>query len=207
MVSGALERGATVLLEHVGTRLWGFPPRLMSPIVTQLGPIRALSWFVCNMPQYERTLSVFGAVRTHLLCTTISLINGCRYCSYGHGYALGLAYLHEHGRLFPLSERTLGELCGLAPGVIRHHIVKAVHRAGLHNELRWLERAITLTTAEDQRPTDYDDARISHLVRMFGVLNSVGNADNTEPDEAHSPLNKDYHLKLRYAELWAASTP
>jgi alkylhydroperoxidase family enzyme len=205
MASSALKRVVTVVLERLGMHLWGFPPRLMAPIVVQLGPLRALAWFAWNMPRYERTLKEFGAVRTHLICTAISLVNGCRYCGYGHGYALQLAYLREHHRLFPLSEHTMGLLRGLPPGVIRHRMAGAAQRAGLHSEVRWVERAIALTLADDRRPTDDDDVRISHLVRMFGVLNSVGISDDTEPDQAHTPLNKDRALKQRYARLRAAA--
>ncbi|WP_028927881.1 hypothetical protein [Pseudonocardia acaciae] len=187
----------------MGIHLWGFPPRLMAPIVVQLGPVRALAWVVWNMPRYQRTLKRFGPVRTHLICTAVSLVNGCPYCGSGHGYAFELAYLHEYGWLFPLGRYDMIMLCGRPPGLIRHRMVAATQAAGLHPEVRWLERAIELTVAEDGRPTDVDDVRISHLVRMFGVLNSVGIADGTEPDQAHSPLNKDRVLKLRYAGLRA----
>lgn len=206
MVSSALERGVTAVLEGVGKRLWGFPPRLMAPIVAQLGPIRALRWFVWNLPRYKRTLKAFGGVRTHLLCVAISLINGCPYCTFGHAYAFELAYLRDHGRLFPLGEHAIGTLRGLAPAMIRHRLVDALRCAGLHTEVRWLDRTIVLALAEDQRPTDRDDVHIAHLVRMFGVLNSVGIASRTAPDEAHSPLNKDDALKLRYARLRAAAS-
>ena len=205
MVSNALERVVTVVLQRLGMHLWGFPPRLMAPIVVQLGPLRALGWFIWNMPRYQRTLKAFGPIRTHLICTTISLVNGCRYCGFGHGYALELAYLREHGRLFPLGKHSMVMLRGLSPGLIRHRMADAARRAGLHSEVRWLERAIELTVAEDRRPTDDDDVRICHLVRMFGVLNSVGISDDTEPDEAHSPLNKDRALKVRHARLQAGA--
>ncbi|MGH3568827.1 MAG: hypothetical protein ACRDRH_22935 [Pseudonocardia sp.] len=205
MVRSALGHGVTAMLEGAGNRLWGFPPRLMAPIVGQLGPLRALWWFVWNMPRYERTLKSFGGVRTHLLCVTISLINGCPYCTFGHAYALELAYLRDHGRLFPLGEHAIGSLLGLTPAMIRHRLVTAMKLAGLHVEVRWLDRTIMLALAEDQRPTDRDDVRIAHLVRMFGVLNSVGIASRPAPDEAHDPLNKDSDLKLRYANLRAAA--
>ncbi|WP_156993241.1 hypothetical protein [Pseudonocardia acaciae] len=193
------------MLERLGMHLWGFPPRLMAPIVGELGPVRALAWFAWNMPRYQRSLAALGPVRTHLICTTISLVNGCRYCSYGHAYALELAYLHEHGRLFPISKHRILLLRGQSPGTIRHHMVTAVQNAGLYAEARWLARAIELTVADDRRPTDPDDTRISHLVTMFGVLNSVGIAHQTEPDQAHSPFNKDRALKLRHSTLRAAT--
>ncbi|WP_028922031.1 hypothetical protein [Pseudonocardia acaciae] len=205
MASGVLARGVTVVLERLGTHMWGFPPRLMAPIVVELRPMRTVVWFVWNMPRYERTLRAFGPVRTHLICTLISLVNGCRYCTYAHGRALQLAYLHHYQRLFPLSEHAIGRLRGMPPGAIRHCMVTAAHNAGLYNEVRWLDRAIELTLAEDRSPTERDDVRVSHLVRMFSVLNSVAIASNIDPDEAHSPLNKDRALTLRYDNLRAAT--
>lgn len=201
MVSSVLKRGAEAVLEGILKRRWGFPPRLMGPIVHELGPLRALCWMSWHLPRYERTLRAFGPVRTHLLCAAISVINGCPYCTYGHAYALELAYLREYRRLFPLSEQAFDGLRGLSSTVIRHRLVDAARHAGLHNDVRWLDRAITLTLAERPTPTDEDDVRIARLVQMFRVLNSVGIASGIEPDQAHSPLNKDAGLKLRYTGL------
>ncbi|WP_028923901.1 hypothetical protein [Pseudonocardia acaciae] len=201
MASSALKRGATVVLERLGMYLWGFRPRLMAAIVIQLGPVRALVWFVVHMPRYQRTLKLYGPVRTHLLCTVISLVNGCRYCTYGHARALELSYLRTHRRLFPLSEHTIGQLRGKQPGLIRYSMVSAAQSAGLYSEVPWMDRAIELTLADDRRPTEYNDVRISRLVDMMSLLNSVGIASNAEPDEAHSPLNKDRALNRRYDRL------
>ncbi|MGI9004478.1 MAG: hypothetical protein ACR2GH_22980 [Pseudonocardia sp.] len=206
MVSSALRRAATAVLEGVGKRLWGFPPHLMAPVVTQLGPLRALGWFAWNMPRYERTLKIFGGVRTHLLCILVSLINGCQYCTFGHSYALELTYLRDHDRLFPLGEHAIGMLRGQQPAMIRYRLVEAMKLAELHDELWWLERTVALALTDDRRPTEPNDVRIAHLVRMFGVLNSVGVASKTAPDEAHDPLNKDSAFKQRYAGLRAAAS-
>lgn len=204
-VSGVLGHGVTVVLERLGMYLWGFRPKVMAPLVAELGPARALGWFFWNIALYQRTLSEFGPVRTHLVCTTISLLNGCQYGSHGHAYALELAYLREHGRLFPLTQQAIGLLRGLPPGIIRHRMVSAARSAGLHADVRWLERAANLTLAEDRRPTDRQDVRISHLVCMFGMLNSIGMAHHTEPDDAApSALNKDAALQARYVSLRAA---
>lgn len=205
MPAHVLERTVTLLLEGTCKLLWGFPPRLLEPTVGQLGAGAALRWFARNMPRYERTLAAYGEIRTHLLCLAISLVNGCQYCTYGHGYALQLAYLREHGRLFPLGELELQRLCGLPPAAIRHDLVGATQRAALHTDTRHLERVLTLTLTEDPQPTDEDDLRLIHLVRMFETLNSVGVSQKVEPDQAHSPLNKDYALKRRYDALRGVS--
>ncbi|GAA5162095.1 hypothetical protein GCM10023321_47170 [Pseudonocardia eucalypti] len=203
MAAQVRARAVTRLLEGVCTLLWGFPPRLIAPAVGQLGPWRALGWFLGNMPRYERTLATFGPIRTHLLCVAISLVNGCQYCTHGHARALELAYLREHDRLFPLDELGFARLCGLGPAAIRHDLVHAAQRAGLHRDVRALERALTLVGAEQLGATDEDDLRIIHLVRMFGVLTSVGIRHRLAPDEAHSPLNRDHLLKQRYDALRA----
>lgn len=208
MVSSPLERGVTALLERAGSLMWGFPPRLMGPAVKQLGALRVLRWFAWNMPRYLRTLRVFGGLRTHLVGATISLINGCPHCTYGDAYAFQLIHLHERGSVFPLDEHEMGELCGQAPAVIRHRLTDALQRAGLHAEIPTLDRTIALTLGQDRRPTEPDDIRLAHLVRMLGVLNAVGTNNGVARvfDEAHDPVNKNVKLKHRYAGLRAATS-
>lgn len=201
MVSGWLRDFAVSSLESLGTHRWGYPPRMMAPAVDQLGALGALCWFAGNMPRYGRTTKALGEVRTHLLCLAISLLNDCEYCSVAYGYALELAYVHEHGRLFPIGEREIGTLRGMPPAVIRYHLIEAAQNAGLHADVASLDRTITLVLCEDRRPTDLDDIRIAHLVRMISRLNSIAIASGIAPDEAPTPLNKDRALKLRLAML------
>lgn len=201
MRAGVLDEMAVSVLRRFGRRRWGFPPNIMRPIVDQLGPLRALWWFTTNMPRYERTLQVLGPLRTHLLCVTISLLNGCAYCSHGHTYAFELVFLCERGALFQRCPESLETLCGLSPAEIRMHMLEAAQQAGLHDDVRWVDRAIRLTLSPGQRPTEIDDLRVAHLVRMFGVLNQVAMRDHTIPDEAHDSVNKDVELKRRYTQL------
>jgi hypothetical protein len=193
------------VMNEVTRRRWGFPAHLMGPIVDRLGPLRALGWFAWNMSRYERTLAYFGPVRTHLLVTAISLVNDSKYCSYGHGYALELAYLRDHGQLFPLDEQDLEQLRGCPPALIRYRLLDAVRRAGLHTDARWLNRAIELTTTPDPRPVEHADLRIVHLVRLISMLNATAIAAHTALDEAHDALNKDSALKHLYHSLRATS--
>lgn len=201
---GALDRFASAVLEGLGRRLWGFPPRLMPVIVGRLGAVRALLWFAGNMPRYERTLRVFGPLRTHLLAVAISLANGCRYCTFGHAYALQLTYLRARDALFPLDEHAITGLHRLSPDEIRGRLIAAAEQAGLDDEGPWIDRTLELTTGARQ-PTEPDDARPAHLVRMFGVLNACGIAGNVEPDQAHDPANRDHALRDRYAQLRTAA--
>jgi hypothetical protein len=204
---GMAERGldlfAVRVLEKIGKQLWGFPPRLMGPIVSQLGATRALGWFVRNMPRYERTLRTLGPLRTHLVCTLISLHNGCRYCSFGHLYAVELIYLDQRGRLFPLDARSVSDWIGLSPPELRRRMVEVLQQADLHGEALWVDSALALAGGT-QRPVDAQEARIAHLASMFRVLNDVGIAGRVEPDEAHDPLNKNARLKERHRALRAA---
>lgn len=199
------DRLAVLVLEAIPRHLWGFRPRLMPVIVQRLGGVRAVGWFLWNMPRYERTRTTFGAVRTHLLSSTISLINGCRYCTFGHAYALQLIYLRERDQLFPLDEHEITGLHGLERAQLRAQLVSTLRLAGLADEVPWVERLFALA-AEERRAADRDDARIAHLVRMFGVLNTCGIAGSVQPDQAHDPVNKDAALKARYQRLRAATT-
>jgi hypothetical protein len=196
----ALDRFATGVLENVGRRLWGFPPRLMPYVVDHLGPLRAVGWFVRNMPRYERTLRILGPLRAHLLCVAISLHHGCRYCAFGHAHAAELIYYRERDRLLPLDARSVDSWLGLPPGELRERFRDLLQEADLHVELLWIDRTLAIATG-GQQPVDRDEARIAHLVSMFAVLNTVGRTSGAAPDEAHDPVNKDTSLKSRHAAL------
>lgn len=156
------------------------------------------------MPRYERTLRVYGPVRTHLLATAISLVNGCRYCTFGHAYALQLTYLRSRHVLFPLDEHAITGLRRLGVADIRDRLVAAARQAGLDADVAWIDRTLALASGRRQ-PIDSADSRSAHLIRMFGVLNACGIAGDVEPDEAHDPVNRDRALKARYARLRAAA--
>jgi hypothetical protein len=203
VVSSPLERSVTALLEGAGNQMWGFTPRLMAPTVRQLGPVGALRWFAANMPRYLLTLRVYGALRTHLVGTVISLLNGCPYCTYGEAYAFQLIYLRDSGRLFPLDEFEMGELCGQSPASIRRRLVAALQLAGMHAEVPVLDRVIELTLGPDQRPSEPEEIRLAHLVRMLSTMNAISmrNGMPRAAGAAMDPVNKDSALKLLYAGL------
>jgi hypothetical protein len=178
----------------------------MAEMVRQLGPLPALGWFVQNMPRYERTLAAFGALRTHLVCSYVSLLRGCAYCTAGHALAFELHYLKERDKLFPLDEQAILALARLEAHVIRDRLGAALEGAGLAAECAFLDRAKAALDGGVDRPIG-DDARIAHLVRMFAVLNSCGINGAVAPDEAHDPINQDKALRQRYAALRAGAAP
>jgi hypothetical protein len=200
MAERGLDGFAVGLLEALGKRLWGFHPRLMPAIVAELGAVGALTWFAANMPRYERTMRVLGPLRTHLACTVISLHNGCRYCSFGHAYAVELVYLKQRERVFPVDAHTMCGWSELPPGELRARLCDTLERADLHAEVIWVDRTLALARGR-QRAVDRTEARIAHLVRMFALLNAVGVTHEVEPDKAHDPVNKDRTLKTRNSEL------
>jgi hypothetical protein len=199
-----LEQTATGILEGLGKRLWGFAPRLMATIVAELGPLPALGWFVRNMPRYERTLASFGGIRTHLICSYLSMLRGCPYCTMGHARAFELLYFKERGKLFPLDEQAILALQRLEPGAIRDRLGQALAEGGLADECRFLDRMKAILDGSVEHPKG-DDARLDHLSKMFAVLNACGIKGGVEPDEAHDPINKDVTLKERYEALRASA--
>lgn len=188
-------------LKAVSNRLWHLRANLMDDIVDQHGTVSSLAWFARNMPAYEKILADWGPIRTHFLTTTLSLINGCGYCAYGHAYAFQLHYFKNTDQLFPLSEHNMGELIGQDEATIVAGLTSARTEADLADEIPWLER--TLAVEDSRAATDADEKRLLHLVNMFDWLNACGIAADTEPDEAHDPINKDTELRARYDEARA----
>ena len=205
MTQNGLERFVTGLLEGMCQAFWGYAPRMIPHIVSRLGAIGALGWFVTNMPRYLWTMRVLGPVRTHLAAVAISLHNGCSYCAFGHAYALELIYFREYGRLFPVDAHTLAGWRDLPPRELGSRLRRTLEEAGLHAETLWIERALALA-AGPQQAVDEDEARIAHMVCMIGRMNRIAVEAGIEPDEAQNPINKNVALKERHAKLRAAAT-
>jgi alkylhydroperoxidase family enzyme len=205
MTQDGLARLVTRMLESMCRVLWGFAPRMLPHVVARLGPVRSLLWFTVNMPRLLRTMHVLGPLRTHLAAVAISLHNGCTYCAYGHAFALELIYLRDNGRLFPVDARTLAGWRDLEPRELGRRLRRVLQDAGLHTEVLWVDRTLALAAGE-HRPVDQDEARIAHLVGMFGRMNRIAVEAGVEPDEAQNPVNKDAALKARYTAMRATAS-
>jgi hypothetical protein len=199
-----LARFVTRMLETLCRVMWGFAPRMIPHVVRALGPGRSVLWFAVNMPRLLWTMHVFGPVRTHLAAVAISLHNGCTYCAHGHAFALELVYLRDRGRLFPVDARTIAMWQDLPPRELAQRLRRVLQEAGLHAEALWVDRTLALATGATG-PVDADEARIAHLVRMFGRMNRIAIEAGVEPDEAQNPVNKNVALKRRYTQLRAAT--
>jgi alkylhydroperoxidase family enzyme len=202
MARRRLDRVAVRLLEAITRQRWGFPAAILSPLVAELGPIRALRWMDRNRRLYQRAIRTLGPLRTHLVCATISMLNGCRYCAHGHAYAVELYHLRDNDRLFPVDADTMTEWAGLPRTELRSRLRDTLMQADLHLELIWVDRALGL--ADGGRPIDGEETRIAHLVAIMETLNAASIASDPALDEAHDPINKDARLKTKLAALRAA---
>lgn len=200
---------AKFLLENIGQYLWGFKPQLMSHFVEQYGSVSSVIWFARKMPKYERILKKRGPIRTHTISITVSLINGCQYCAFGHAHAFQLHYLKYTDTLFPLSNDALLELTSLPGDQAIPMYCSALIGAGLQDEVPIVRKTFELlnsaSDSERQNTSDTLDNDISHLIGMFSTLNACGIKGDVEPDEAHDPINKDKDLIARYIKLRAES--
>lgn len=192
------DKAATRILETVSGSLWDLKANLMSDIVDQHGAGRSLAWFAANMPKYEKILKVWGPLRTHYLASAISIINGCGYCTYGHAYAFNLHFFEQRNELFPLSEEDLRDAKALGAQEAEALLAGALVDGDMADEVEWLTRTVGIM--ESRTASDADDERLLHLVEMFAWLNSCGVKGDTEPDEAHDPINKNGDLRRRYHE-------
>ncbi|MFK8079016.1 MAG: hypothetical protein AB8B97_01915 [Granulosicoccus sp.] len=194
------------ILESIGTHLWGFKPNMMRYFVREYGPVKSVMWFLKNMPEYERILKTWGPIRTHLMSTAISTLNGCSYCTYGHAYAFQLQFFKKTDQLFPLDEHALIKLHGKPEKEVFDRLASALEKAQLSEEVPWLNR---LSTVRSMSPSERcaeasrgnaDDKRLLHLLSMFSVLNACGLKHHVSLDEAHDPINQDKPLRARYAK-------
>jgi len=194
---------ATTLLEGFANRLWGVKPGLMAHFVDQHGSAPALAWFVRHMPRYERILKRWGPLRTHLLSSAVSTLNGCAYCTFGHAHAFQLHYLQKYDRLFPLDENAMTALHDQGETQTIVSLSAALRKADLESEIPLLLRLQSLRSdpgARSLAARARDDADLKHLIKMFAALNACGIKGQVEPDAAHDPINRDGELKQRY--LW-----
>lgn len=188
------------ILEFIGSSLWGFKPNLMEDIVGQNGGLSSVAWFARNMPTYERILKDWGAIRTHLLASEISVLNGCPYCTYGHIYALQLHYLQNNDTLMAVSEDEFVGWHSLSEAEKIQNIRSFITDNQLDGEMRFFDRMLELKGGNGANGTK-EDRYISHLIQMFAYLNECGIVGDTESDEAHDPINQNFELKERYAAL------
>lgn len=191
---------AIFLIESFCDQLWGFKPNLIRPFVHQKGAVRSLFWFTRNMLKYEGILERWGPIHTHLLATAISAINGCEYCTFGHAYALELAYLKQTGQLFPLTEHDLVALCGQTEADIVNTLKPALITANLEDEILSLQRTSELYRRPELATTRHDQ-QLTHLITMFATLNVCGMKGNIPTDQAHDPINKNRMMRDRYLAL------
>ncbi len=190
------ERITSAFLRGVANQKWAVKPNLMVDIVDQHGSVDALKFFASRLPRYEKILKIWGPLRTHYLATVISVVNGCRYCAYGHGFAFQLHYFDQIGSLFSIDEERM--LAAAANGRERAFATfeTALIQSGLDDEVQWLHRLVKVL---DSGPQDSeDDQRLQHLVEMFAFLTACGIEGETELDSAHDPINKNHELKAKY---------
>ncbi len=193
------DKAGQATLERVGKTLWGFRPNLMHDIVDRHGPMKSVGWFARNMPYYERILRDWGPIRTHLVATIASTLNGCRYCTYGHAYALELHYFATHDRLMAADEREIESWCSLDDHEVEVRFRRLLFDSSLEEELPVLNRLLELRSGAEPASST-DDRYTAHLLSMFDFLNSCGIGAATATDEAHDPINKDVDLRRRYDE-------
>lgn len=193
------QRIAVNILESIGSHLWGFKPNMMRHFVLEYGALKSVIWFVKHMPKYEKILKNWGPVRTHLVSTVLSTLQGCAYCTYGHAYALQLHYFKQSNTLFPLDESAMIELHTLPEDEVFKRLRDALTEANLDDEIELLNKISVIREQVPAGKQSQEDEYLLHLVSMFSVLNYCGIKRQVTPDEAHDPINKDKPLRERYA--------
>lgn len=192
---------AVKILESIGSHLWGFKPNSMRHFVLEYGALESVVFFAKYMPKYERILRKWGPIRTHIVSTALSTLQGCEYCIHGHAYALQLQYFKQTNTLFPLDESALAELHALPDKEILKHFSDALIEVDLAGEIDLLNKINVLREQAPSGPQSQEDEYLLHLMDMFSMLNSCGIKYQVVPDGAHDPINKDKQLREHYAAV------
>ncbi len=198
-----IQSPAVFLIEAFCSQLWGFKPNIVVPLVKQKGAVRSLFWFFRNVLKYESLRERWGPMRTNLLATSISVSNACAYNTFGHGLAMQLAYLKQSGRLFPLTDSELLDLCGHSEEDIVDTLKQALTEADLSSEVLLVQRMSELRR-RPELATTRQDRDLVQLFRLFDTLNFCGIKHGVRSDQAHDPINKDRALRDRYFALRAS---
>ena len=212
-------KGAVVILEGTFNHLWGFKPNLMKQIVSDHGHFGSLKWFLNNMPFYKATLKRVGGYRVNLIATYVSALNGCPYCTFGHGYAWQLYYFKQNNKCFPIDEMEMKGYCGKGQEYVAQKFRDMFNNDQFKTERNDFERTLTLFNKKLNTDDDKDNYNgntntsnsaskddllsnqdISHLIDMFTYLNTCGINGNTPHDQAHDPINKDLNLTKKYKQ-------
>jgi hypothetical protein len=199
IVVSATDRATIWILQTVGRARWGFRPDLVSDLVAQLGSASTISWFAANVPAYEQIKKDWGPLRTHLVTSVISMLEGCPYNAYGHAYAFQLHYLDAYGALFPIDEHEMVEFHRMSQSELMSRLDDALRDTRLAGEMRYIRTMVDLRDHPTVSTSDPDDERLRTLLQTFAVLNSCGARRQTEPDGAHDPIDKDRALKEQYS--------
>jgi hypothetical protein len=192
-----MQKVSGAVLKTYAQLSWGFQPLLLDEIIDRLGGMGAAKWMMQYLPGYTQIIRRQGPVRSHILFTFASLLNGCGYCTFAHGRALGLYFFREYGKLFPVDEDELVQLASLPDVEMKARANAVLEQAGLAAELVVLQRLWAIKFEGDS-PKDQLDADVAHAVGMFDVLNACALVANTEKDDAHDPIRKDKGLVERY---------
>ena len=203
MTRRRLEGAAVWVLGEISRRRWGFRPSILPDIVEHLGPIRGARWLARSAGVYDSTSRALGSVRTHLVCMTVSQLNGDSYSAYGHAYAMELIYLRRYDRLFPVDAEAMAGWAGLPRAELRGRLRDALNGTDLQVELMWVDRTLAFVEGS-QPPIDEDERRVAQLVDIANIFNAISVATRPPHDQAFSPINKDVRLKTRLAALRAA---
>ncbi len=197
-----LQNASKGVLEFIGQNLWGFKPNLMKDIVEQNGGPSSVLWFARNMPTYERILKAWGPIRTHLLASEISVLNGCPYCTFGHIYAAQLHFLEITGSVMSVDEDEVVSWHKLDEATKIANFRKLILENELDAEMALFDRMLELRAGNGSNGSKRD-RNIEHLLQMFAYLNACGIKGNTANDQSHDPINLDTALKEKYARIRA----
>ncbi len=144
---------------------------------------------------YDGLFERWGPLRTHLLASSLSALNGCRSKTQKHIRSFQLHYFKARGRLFPIDEAEFLALTEAGPDEMIESLVAHLVRANLAEETDPLRRTFELYVF----PSKAKDGRDGRLMELIEILSAAGDDSHAEA----SPTDMDYDAIVSDADLSA----
>ena len=198
--SRATSKPARSFFGVVGNLLKGVPHK--SPYIKDDGTahLSSSSLELDHLLQYERIIQEWGPLKTNLVASVVSNLNGSIENAKSHSRAFQLHFLAQTEGVFALDDADVLILFELRPGDMVEKLAEALLEANLPDEAEILRRSFELYVYP-QKASGYIDGKAVHLIKLLNARDGAKCASSVLKDQYEDPILYDPDLKRRYAEL------
>ena len=153
-----------------------------------------------HLLQYERIIQEWGPLKTNLVASVVSNLNGSIGNAKSHSRAFQLHFLAETDGVFALDDADILMLFELRPGDMVEKLAETLIEANLPDEAEILRRSFELYVYP-QKASGYVDGKAVHLIKLLNARDGAKCASGALADQYEDPILYDPDLESRYSAL------